>query len=147
MGLHLNIPDAHLQDPETKEHLNRVWWTAYIMDQTNASISSQIVSIPDEEIFVDLPSNSRVTGMRQKDFQHTDWLRLRITLAKVTRQMIKSVYGRAQEEHPFLQRVQRSLRELKRWLEEIPDDMQMSSESSHPKPAMVQSLYLAFNQV
>ncbi|KAH6989861.1 fungal-specific transcription factor domain-containing protein [Ilyonectria destructans] len=146
MGLHFNLPDAVLKDPETKEHLNRVWWTAYIMDHTSASISSQIVSIPDEEIFVDLPSTSRVTGMRQTDFQHTEWLTARISLAKVTRRMIKSVYGRAQEKHSFLHRVQHSLRDLKRWLEGLPNEIQMYSGFPHSKPASVQSLHLAFNQ-
>lgn len=147
MGLHFNLPDSQLDDPEAKEHLNRIWWTAYIMDHTSASISSQIVSIPDDEIFVDLPSSTRVAGTRQTDFQHTELLIAKIQLTRVTRCMIKSVYGRAQEAEPFLQRVQHALRNLKQWLQRLPSDIQMDSGSSQPKQAAVQSLHLAFNQV
>ncbi|KAH7123453.1 fungal-specific transcription factor domain-containing protein [Dactylonectria estremocensis] len=146
MGLHFNLPDTQLRDPETREHLSRIWWTAYIMDHTSASISSQIVSIPDDEIFVDLPSSTPVPGMRQADFKHPEWLMARIGLVKVTRKMIKSVYGRSQEKESFLQRVQHALQNLKQWLETLPTDIQMDSQSSHSKPAAVQSLHLSFNQ-
>ncbi|KAK2469898.1 hypothetical protein H9L39_18713 [Fusarium oxysporum f. sp. albedinis] len=146
MGLHFNLPDSQLYDPEAKEHLNRIWWTAYIMDHTSASISSQSVSVPDDEIFVDLPSSTTIVGTRQTDFQHTELLVARIQLARVTRAMIKSVYGRAQETKPFLQRVQHALRDLKQWLQKLPSDIQMDSGSSQSKQAPVQSLHLAFNQ-
>ncbi|KAI5456786.1 fungal-specific transcription factor domain-containing protein [Mariannaea sp. PMI_226] len=146
MGLHLNLPDAQLQDPGTKEHLTRIWWTAYVMDHTSASISSQMVSIPDDEIFVDEPSTAKIMGMRQSDFEHTEWITARIHLARLTRKMIKSVYGRSQEKVSFLQRVQHALRDLKQWLDKLPDNTQMDSESSYSKPAAVQSLHLAFNQ-
>ncbi|KAH7463272.1 hypothetical protein FOMA001_g18160 [Fusarium oxysporum f. sp. matthiolae] len=146
MGLHLNLPDSQLNDPATKEHLVRVWWTAYIMDHTTASISSQIVSIPDDEIFVDFPSSTRVTGAPQNDFQHTELLIARIQLARITRSMIKSVYGRAQETKSFLQKVQHALQDLKQWLQRLPAGIQVDSGSSHLKPVAVQSLHLAFNQ-
>jgi hypothetical protein len=143
MGLHFNLPDSQLSDPETKEHLVRTWWTAYIMDHTSASISSQIVSISDDEIFVDLPSST----MQKADFQHTELLIARIQLAKVTRSMIKFVYGKTKEAKPFLQRVQHALQNLKQWLQRLPTDIRLDSESSHSKPTVVQSLHLAFNQV
>ncbi|EKJ72020.1 hypothetical protein FPSE_07807 [Fusarium pseudograminearum CS3096] len=146
MGLHFDLPEAQLDDPETKEHLNRLWWTAYIMDHISASVSSQIVSVSDDEIFVHLPSDTRVTDIRHTDFQHTELLISRIQLAKATKCMIKSVYGRTQEAEPFLQRVQHALRDLKQWLQRLPNDMKIDSESSHSKPAAVQSLHLAFNQ-
>mgnify|MGYP007115604914 FL=1 len=117
------------------------------MDHTTASISSQIVSIPDDEIFVDEPSTASIPGMRQADFEHTEWLTARIRLAKHTRRMIKSVYGRSQEKESFLQRVQRSLRDLKQWLDYLPDSAQMDLQPSCFKPAAAESLHLAFNQV
>lgn len=146
MGLHFNFPDARLHDLEMKEHVARVWWTAYILDHASASISSQMVSIQDDDIFVDMPSKTRVVGSRQGDFQHTGFLTARINLAKMTRRMIKSVYGRTQEKEFFLQRVQHALRELKGWLEGLPRDIQMDP-GSHPKSAAAQSLHLVFNQV
>ncbi|EXL98001.1 hypothetical protein FOIG_09559 [Fusarium odoratissimum NRRL 54006] len=146
MGLHFNLPDSQLEDLETKEHLNRLWWSAYIMDHITASISSQIASVSDDDIFVNLPSSTRVIGPRQDDFQHTELLVARIQLARVTRSIIKSVYGRAQETKPFLQRVQHALQDLKQWLQGLPPDIQMDSESLQSKPIAVQSLHLPFNQ-
>jgi proline utilization trans-activator len=117
------------------------------MDHTTASISSQIASVSDDEIFVDLPSCTRVTGTQQADFQHTEFFIARIQLARVTGSIIKSVYGTAQETKPFLQRVQQALQDLKQWLQRLPPDIQMDSGSSHSKPIAVQSLHLAFSQV
>ncbi|KAH7232370.1 uncharacterized protein BKA55DRAFT_598329 [Fusarium redolens] len=127
-------------------HLNRIWWSAYMLDHTTASISSQIASVSDDEIFVDLPSCTGVTGTQQADFQHTELFIARIQLARVTGSIIKSVYGRAQETKPFLQRVQQALQDLKQWLQRLPPDIQMDSGSSHSKPIAVQSLHLAFSQ-
>ncbi|KAM0428491.1 hypothetical protein ACHAPT_006851 [Fusarium lateritium] len=84
--------------------------------------------------------------MRQLDFQHTECLTARISLAKATRQMIKSLYGRARVTASFLQRVQHALRDLKQWLQDLPDHLQLASGSTHSKPVGVQSLHLAFNQ-
>ncbi|CAJ0551518.1 Ff.00g114480.m01.CDS01 [Fusarium sp. VM40] len=146
MGLHFNLPDSQIDDPETKEHLNRLWWSAYIMDHTAASISSQIASVSDDDVFVDLPSSTRVIGMGSADFQHTELLIARIHLARVTRSIIKCLYGRTQETKPFLRRVQHALQDLKQWLQRLPPDIQIDSGSSLSKPIAVQSLHLAFNQ-
>lgn len=147
MGLHFSLPDSQIDDPETREHLNRLWWSAYTMDHTAASISSQIVSVSDDDIFVGLPSVTRATGTRQADFQHTELLIARINLARVTRLIIKCLYGRTQETKPFLRRVQHALQDLKQWLQRLPPDIQMESQSSLSKPIEVQSLHLTFNQV
>lgn len=147
MGLHFNLPDSQIDHPETKEHLNRLWWSAYIMDHTAASISSQIASVSDDDVFVDLPSNTRVTDIGSADFQHTELLIARIHLARVTRSIIKCLYGRTQETKPFLRRVQHALQDLKQWLQRLPPDIQIDSGSSLSKPIAVQSLHLAFNQV
>jgi hypothetical protein len=147
MGLHFDLPNTHMNDPELKEHLKRVWWTSYVLDHLCASISSQLVSISDKDIFVDLSLNPNVAGQRQCDFGHSDWIIARAHLARLTRRTIKSVYGRRQQTGSFLQRVQYSLRDLKQWLNELPKDIQMDAESSHLKPQPIQSLHLTFNQV
>ncbi|KAF5008132.1 hypothetical protein FDECE_5568 [Fusarium decemcellulare] len=135
-----------LKDREVKEHLTRVWWTSYVLDHVSASISSQIVSVPDDEIFVDLPSSVAVIGARQTDFAHTEWILARIELAKISRKMIKSVYGRSRQKESFMQRVQHALRDLKQWVDCLPAEVQMDSQSSHSKPEAIRSLHLAFNQ-
>lgn len=136
-----------MNDPELKEHLKRVWWSSYVLDHLCASISSQLVSISDNDIFVDLSLKADITGQRQDDFAHTEWIIARVHLAKLTRRTVESVYGRGQQKQSFLQRVQYSLRNLKEWLNDLPEDIRMGSESSHSKPQPIRSLHLTFNQV
>lgn len=147
MGLHFDLPNTQMNDPELKEHLKRVWWTSYVLDHLCASISSQLVSISDKDIFVDLSLGLNVTGARQSDFEHSDWIIARVQLAKLTRRTIETVYGRRQQNESFLQRVQYSLRDLKQWLNGLPKDMKMDTQSSHLKSSPIQSLHLTFNQV
>ncbi|KAJ6178241.1 hypothetical protein N7519_008702, partial [Penicillium mononematosum] len=146
MGLNFDFPNTHMNDPELKEHLKRVWWASYVLDHLCASISSQLVSISDKDIFVDLSLSTNVAGQPQGDFPHTEWIIARVDLARLARRTIESVYGRGQQKVSFLQRVQYSLRDLKQWLNDLPEDMQMGAESSHLKPQPIQSLHLHFNQ-
>ncbi|VUC25509.1 unnamed protein product [Clonostachys rosea] len=146
MGLHFNLPEGQLEDLTTREHFNRVWWTSYILEHTCAAISSQTVSVPDDEIFTDLPVSMESNAEQAKDFEHTDCLVARIQLAKLTRKIIKSLYGRSVQKEPFLQRVQHSLRDLKQWLDGLPPELQMKPQPSQSVQEPVQSLHLTFNQ-
>ncbi|KFH46976.1 putative transcriptional regulatory protein-like protein [Hapsidospora chrysogenum ATCC 11550] len=62
MGLHLNVPRHQLPSRELREHRNRVWWTAYILDRSWACMLRKPVSIQDEDIDVDLPSKFPCTS-------------------------------------------------------------------------------------
>ncbi|RAK86385.1 hypothetical protein BO79DRAFT_247035 [Aspergillus costaricaensis CBS 115574] len=146
MGLHFDFPNPHLNDPELKEHIKRLWWTSYVLDHLCASISSQLVSISDNDIFVDLSFTPDVAHERQSDFAHTEWFLARVHLARITRKTVESVYDRRQKKESFLQRVQYALRDLKQWLNDLPRDIQMGTQPSHLKPRPIQSLHLTFNQ-
>lgn len=147
MGLHFNLPESQLADPATREHLNRIWWSSYVLDHTSEAITSHIVSIADAEVFADLPSSTRVEGPEVGDFESADCMIARIGLARITRRMIQSVYGRAEQRESFLQRVQYALRDLKQWLEDLPPGIRMDTQASSEQAGPVQSLHLAFNQV
>lgn len=147
MGLHFNLPESQLADAAAREHLNRIWWSSYVLDHTSEAITSHIVSIADAEVFADLPSGTRVEGSEAGDFENTDCTLARIGLARITRRMIQSVYGRAEQRESFLQRVQYALRDLKQWLGGLPPGIRMDSQASPEQAGPAQSLHLAFNQV
>ncbi|KAL4907190.1 hypothetical protein BDW74DRAFT_189723 [Aspergillus multicolor] len=143
LGLHFNLPSTQVPDIAEREHLKRIWWTAYVLDYTCASISSLLLSTRDDDIFTDLPAQISCHG--DSDFQDTDIFTARICLATLGRGILRLIYGRMNAE-PFVQRVQCALRDLRRWLQELPDHLQMQSDESRPKDERVTSLHLFFNQ-
>jgi len=73
MGLHLNIGDAYLPDPELREHRIRVWWSVYIVDRLLSSKIGLPLLISDDDISVDLPCNS--PDLNSDDFgDHSHYL-------------------------------------------------------------------------
>lgn len=147
MGLHFNLPDDQNIDAASREHIIRVWWTSYILDQTCAAISGHIVTIPDEDIFVDLPSALTVGGADQQDFQHTDCIAARVSLAKLARKLIRSLYSRGKHQVKFVQRVQNILKELREWLRLLPDELNFETGHSLSTSRHTKTLQLIFNQV
>ncbi len=145
MGLHFNIPESQLQDPLVRQHLNWIWWTSYVLDDTCAAISSQIPSISDENIFIDMPLS--MPGAEKSDADKFDYILARTQLARLSKRIISSVYGRMQQQDSFLQRVQQALRDLRQWLQALPTALQMKPEHPQSTPEHVRFLHLAFNQV
>ncbi|KAE8410955.1 hypothetical protein BDV36DRAFT_103879 [Aspergillus pseudocaelatus] len=143
LGLHFNLAPSEVPDATEREHLKRIWWTAYVLDYTCAAISSLLLSIPDDEVFTDPPAVIEQDG--DDDFQDTELLTARIRLVSLGRNILKAVYGRRNIE-PFVQRVQRALRDLRQWLHDLPVDLQMHANGSRPKDDRLTSLHLFFNQ-
>ncbi|KAI0098092.1 fungal-specific transcription factor domain-containing protein [Nemania sp. FL0031] len=145
MGLHFNIPESQLQDASLRQHLNWIWWTSYVLDHTCAAISSQIPSISDEDIFVDMPLT--MPDAEKSDVDKFEYISARTQLARLSKRIISSLYGRAQQPGPFLQRVQHALRDLRQWLQALPVTLQMKPEPTQSTPENVRFLHLAFNQI
>src|SRR4051794_10275278 len=57
MGLHLNISESQLKDRAIREHGKRVWWTLYLFERMWSSKLGHPVSISDDDIEVEPPSN------------------------------------------------------------------------------------------
>ncbi|KAI4595290.1 hypothetical protein KJ359_006964 [Pestalotiopsis sp. 9143b] len=148
MGLYLNVPESQLADPVMREHRNRVWWTAYEFDRLLAVRLSQPFSIQDDEIQVDLPTDSNLPSTAaQGDFAAASDLVNRIKLMKLTGNITKLLYGRKAENESFLQRVQQALKDLQDWFQGVEgtladDEQQLSRTAPGPK----RSLLLSFNQ-
>ena len=112
MGLRFNLPDSQVHNAGTREHLHRLWWSAYLLDYQCATISSQAVSVSDDEIHVDLPNEMHPSETHATDFQNTDSLVARLSLAKLANKIVRTIYGRGAYINPFLYRVQSTLKEL-----------------------------------
>ena len=147
MGLHFNIPESHVKDVAAREHLRRLWWTSYIIEHTCAVNSGQMVWIQDDEILVDFPSDVGLTDAQKSDFLKASCMRATIQLARISRRIMSSLYGRGRHGEPFLKRVQSGLRDLKQWFETLPEDLTPDSQEGNSQLEHIKSLHLLFNQV
>ncbi|KAI0899103.1 fungal-specific transcription factor domain-containing protein [Annulohypoxylon nitens] len=144
-GLHFNLSDSQFTDSGTREHLSRLWWSSYLLDRMNAMISSQVPSVSDDENFADLPSDAKLSPFDREDFSNTDYLASKVSLARLISKIARRIYSRNAHNEPFLRRVQSSLIELERWNHDLPESLQVRSQSTPPKPEVI-SLNLFFNQ-
>ncbi|KAH8901297.1 hypothetical protein GQ53DRAFT_835153 [Thozetella sp. PMI_491] len=147
MGLHLNIPEAQLSDRATREHRNRLWWSAYMFDRMLSSRLGQPASIQDDDIHVDFPSNDGLQDCKKGDFGDAEYLIAQIKLAKLGEKITASLYGRKAQKEPFSQRVQQVLKDLQNWVQNLPNHLQMDNHhSSQPTTDPIRYLHLSFNQ-
>ncbi|KAH8660405.1 fungal-specific transcription factor domain-containing protein [Xylariales sp. PMI_506] len=147
MGLHVNVPEYHLSDRVAREHRNRLFWTAYELDRLEASKLSRTVGIHDDDIEVDLPSDTELPVDRLDDFFGADSQIARLKLAKITGKITKSLYARKPQQEPFLQRVQSVLKDLQEWIQGLPEHLRIGmQQSSQGVSGLSRALLLAFNQ-
>lgn len=105
------------------------------------------VAIQDEFIEVDLPSDP-VLASNQDDFKDAAYLVASVRLARLAGRIGYSIYNRNPQETSLSQRVQEALKDLRNWVEELPDHLHIDPKDYNvepsPKPL---SLHLYFNQV
>nr|XP_036577946.1 fungal specific transcription factor domain-containing protein [Colletotrichum truncatum]KAF6785076.1 fungal specific transcription factor domain-containing protein [Colletotrichum truncatum] len=144
MGLHLNIPESQLPDPDMREHRKRLFWTTYIFDRIWASKLGHPSAIQDNDIGVDLPSEPVIGQAFGTDFDDTAYHIASLRLAALVTKTVRSIYGqRNQGEVTLSTRVQQALKDLRSWVEDLPSHLQIDNPDSGPKPT---SLHLSFNQ-
>ncbi|KAK1716104.1 hypothetical protein CaCOL14_009186 [Colletotrichum acutatum] len=150
MGLHLNIPESQLRDPDLREHRKRLFWTTYIFDRIWASKLGHPTAIQDSDVGVDLPSEAAddraaVVRTHATDFEDTAYHVASLRLAALITKTVRSIYGqRSQGEATTLStRVQQALKDLRAWVEDLPAHLQIDNAGTGPKPI---SLHLSFNQ-
>lgn len=145
MGLHVDVPASQLGDPAIREHRVRVWWTAYILDRMCAVKLTQPVSIADDAVETELPADR---GLSDVDFEDPQILIANVKLAKHASEVITSVYRRRKQDTPFSLRVQKVVRDLWHWVEELPDHLKIDKTAvSGTSSRTVVRLHLSFNQV
>lgn len=146
MGMHLNIPESLLRDRAAREHRNRIWWTAYIFDRTWSSKLGHPVSVHDDDFDVDPPSTDGLAD--DEDFGDYEYVLQNIELARLTGRIVPLLYGRRKQTKPFSQRVQQALTELTKWVENLPNHLQLyRGDNEMAIPSNMIYLHLTFNQV
>lgn len=105
------------------------------------------VSIQDSDITVSMPSSEGLPESAAADFIDVEHVKASIRLARLSRDMITSIYDRLATQ-PFSQRVQKTLGELRAWVKELPSHLQIESrEPGRPLMKHVKWLHMTFNQL
>lgn len=146
IGLHQNVPISQLIDPVERQHRVRIWWTIYIFDRMWGSKMGLPVSILDEDIHVDMPSNTLPEQEHEEQFLDTSYMIASIKLAYIAGETITKIYSRRKYEETFLQRVQKLLKSLKVWMETLPGHIRLAKDGTF-NPKHIVNLHLSFNQV
>ncbi|KAK2616141.1 hypothetical protein N8I77_002848 [Diaporthe amygdali] len=146
MGLHLKVPRAILPDLAAREHRSRVWWTAYTFDRMWSAMLGFPPAISDSEIKVDLPSNPH-EQIDTADFPGRSYFVARITLAKLTSRTMNSIYGYDSQAKSLSERVQAAFRDLRTWMNELPESLKVDSAVQSKGDPRACSLQLLFNQL
>ena len=146
MGLHVNISEVEI-DRVDQEHRTRVFWTGYTLERLTASKMGHPVSVQDDDIGVDLPSNRGLTEAELSDFLDEEYANASIRLARLSRQIVGSIYNRKPVQGAFSSRVQTCLKDLRRWVESLPKHLQIPAGGvAHPLQRPQKWLHLSFNQ-
>lgn len=146
MGLHLKVPTSILPDLAAREHRNRVWWTAYTFDRMWSAKLGFPPAISDNEMKVDLPSNPH-EQIDTADFPDRSYFVARITLAKLTSRTMNLIYGCDSQAKSLSERVQSAFRDLRTWMDELPESLKLDSAVPSKSDPRACSLQLLFNQV
>lgn len=148
LGLHMNVPERQLRDRGEREHRIRLWWTTFMLDRRTTSKLGQPVNIMMDDIHVDLPSHEGLADEDKQDFGDSKFAVCKIELAKLEERIIASIYARRIHSEPFSQRVQSIMRDLTRWVEDLPPQIQIDRTAESPAiPNHILHLHLTFNQV
>jgi hypothetical protein len=106
------------------------------------------VGIQDDDIDVEMPSSIGADGTEGGQFTNVDYFIAQIRLSKIVGNTISKIYSRRKQSEIFLQRVQKILRDLKNWVETLPEKIKLNSEDNiSPNSRHILSLHLSFNQV
>ncbi|KUL88783.1 hypothetical protein ZTR_03522 [Talaromyces verruculosus] len=148
MGLHLNIPETQMRDTGEREHRNRIWWTAYTLERMWAAKLGYPPAIRDDDIEVNLPSNPvGLDDSSASDFPDCAYFIARIGLARLSSRIIHSIYGQKADTPSLSRRVQDAFGDLRCWLKDLPQSLQIDAREEGDLDPRVRSLHLLFNQL
>ncbi|GAB7333748.1 hypothetical protein MBLNU13_g05278t1 [Cladosporium sp. NU13] len=103
-------------------------------------------AISDTVIEVDLPSNQSENA-DQDDIPDCCYLVAMIELARLTSQIMGSIYGSASQKTSLSQRVQSALTDLRKWKDELPESLMIKNVDVAASDSKACYLQLMFNQL
>ncbi|KAF6799459.1 fungal specific transcription factor domain-containing protein [Colletotrichum sojae] len=148
MGLHISMTPAQLSDGALREHRNRLWWTAHIMDCLWSAKLGHRPTVHDDDLTAVNPScTPNVDQAVSGDFAEPTYYVAAAKLAAIVAHIIRSVYGNRKQPITLSNRVKQALKELKVWVEDLPSNLRMENAASfqHGKLSLMY-LHLTLNQ-
>ncbi|KAM7191621.1 Fungal specific transcription factor domain containing protein [Naviculisporaceae sp. PSN 640] len=151
LGLHVNIHESQLPDSVLREHRNRLFWTAFILDRLWACKLGCPPALQDQDIQVDLPTDPPTPspGSLPEDFVQARYVTAYVKLTLIMNKVVRSIYGKDKITTLF-NKVQKRVLELKDWVEELPQSFRISTSLSSTNSAYhrydVLSLHMTLNQ-
>ncbi|KAJ5088337.1 Major facilitator superfamily domain general substrate transporter [Penicillium angulare] len=146
IGLNHNIPESQLIDPVERQHRIEIWWTIYIFDRMWGSKMGLPMQILDEDVHVDMPTNISPRWKHDEELSDTEYMTANIKLARIVGETITKLYSRRKYQETFLQRVQKLLKALKNWVDDLPESLRLNMEDLESSKKPLVSLHMAFNQ-
>ena len=148
LGLHHKLPEGQIVDYVARQHRIRIWWTIYVFDRMWGCRLGLPLAIQDDDIEVEMPSDAELDeDAKRYQFSDTKYVIANTRLARIVGDITNKIYSRRKYNETFLQRVQKVLRELRSWLETLPEHLRLNSDDIQRRPRRVTSLHLSFNQV
>lgn len=162
LGMHRSASRHTTLTPVERESRRRTWWVLYFFDRFSASKLGQPITVRDEDIDVEMPSQEGLTKEEMAEFLDPQNLITNIKLARIIGNICESIrswtrrnmllisvkvthiYGIPKATNGlYIHQVHGILKQLREWHDELRPDMRIK-ERGTPRP--VASLHLAYNQ-
>ncbi|KAJ4017470.1 hypothetical protein NW761_014383 [Fusarium oxysporum] len=124
LGLHCELPAQHAS-PFEHEHRRRVWWTVYAFDRLCSLKLGHPVTIKDEDISVNLPSNNNLTSEDLEDLPDPKQILSSIAMARIAGSILQDLY-QPRSQFAILPNVQKILAQLKDFIQSLPDELSLA---------------------
>lgn len=151
IGLHLKVPLNQLPNPEVREHRNRIWATAQLLDGGWSAMLGQPVDFKDEDSNTTLPCSdtSHLTAEgAAEDFADGDYHAASLQVANIGSRIAASLYRGRNQHDGFSSRVQQALRDLSNWVQNLPDHLRaVMEDATTDTPMPIITLFLYLQQV
>ncbi|RFN46417.1 positive activator of transcription [Fusarium flagelliforme] len=135
LGMHRSASRHTTLTPVERESRRRTWWVLYFFDRFSASKLGQPITVRDEDIDVEMPSQEGLTREEMAEFLDPQNLITNIKLARII--------GNISTNGLYIHQVHGILKQLRAWHDDLRPDMRVK-ERGTPRP--VASLHLAYNQ-
>lgn len=144
VGLNYNVPQSQNLRPVDREHRVRIWWTIYVLDRFWGCKSGFPVQIHDDDVHVDLPS-TLTSETYSAQFPDTAYQIVAIELARITGNTTREIYSRTKSPESFLQREQKLLIQMQKWVQSLPEHIRLHPDKPNSKYTV--HIHLQFNYV
>lgn len=133
LGMHREGTSGGFDDME-REVRKRVWWTAYMFEQTQCAILGRPCAIDDTEVNVTFANEAILDGGESVPPGYIEYsVRLSKLLSDIRRKIYASPHGPGQGDYPKVSIAIQFLLDLDSWMHSLPPPLRLECLSLHPK--------------